>query len=229
MLRDTDLLLPKPLHDDSDWMNLMTKIKEYYNEYALKIKTLRYSLRPDITNFPLQLADSTGAIYKYHGDVIELRKVLKLMPSIQRKPLVFSMWKPLIDDITGGDSRIWHGNILQRYFQIEQSLIEWKDYMVANYINLSLDTTTGFIVEESPIEQVSMEVDTIQSYDSADLTPVRNGYILIDLNGVGITGVMLDKVELLLAGINQMMFVCFIGETVTVGLDQYFEPSRQII
>ena len=229
MLRDTDLLLPKPLNDDNDWLNLMAKLKAYYNDYALKIKTLRYSLRPDITNFPTQLADSTGAIYKYHGDVVELRKVLKSMPAIQRKPLVFSMWKPLIDDITGGDSRIWHGNILQRYFQIEKSLIEWKDYMVADYINLAIDPNTGFIIEQSPIEQVSMEVDTIQSYDSADLTTVRNGYILIDLGIVGVTSVILDKVELLLAGINQTMFVCFLGEVITEGIDEYFEPLRQII
>ena len=49
---------------------------------------------------------------------------------------------------TLGDSRIWHGNILQRYFTIEQSLVEWKDYMAEDYIDLSLDTTTGFQIED---------------------------------------------------------------------------------
>lgn len=231
MLKNTDLLLPKPLTDDNDWLNLMAKIKTYYNEYAQNIKNLRYSLRPDITNFPTNLSESTGAIYNYYGDLVELRKVLTKMPEIQRKPMVFSMWKPFIDEITLGDSRIWHGNILQRYFTIEQSLIEWKDYMAEDYIDLSLDTTTGFQIEDSLtgiIEQTSMEIDTVQAYDSAGLVPVQNGYILIDLNGVGITSAMLDKVELLLSGINNMMFICYIGEVITQGLDQYFNPLRQI-
>lgn len=231
MLNNTDLLLPKPLTDDSDWLNLMTKLKSYYTDYTNKIKDIRYALRPDITNFPLNLSDSTGNIYKYYGDLVELRKVLTKMPEIQRKPLVFSMWKPFIDEITLGDSRIWHGNILQRYFTIEQSLIEWKDYIASDYIDLSLDTTTGFIIEDSSmgiIEQTSMEIDTMQAYDAADLVPVQNGYVLIDLNAPSLTSAMLDKVELLLAGINEMMFVCFIGEIITQGSDQYFEPLRQI-
>ena len=102
--------IPKYLLKHDSIVNFFTKLKEYYDSYTIQIDTLQFASDIDGKYFKY-VGDSFGCFFDENMTEQEQRISIYESIRLQRNPLVFENWKPIIDRITGGDCDVYLGRV----------------------------------------------------------------------------------------------------------------------
>jgi hypothetical protein len=160
--------LPQVFSDyGGTWTNLKNKLYDNYNFFLNKIKDLRYSYTPERTQSIDMLGENVGA-YISIGDT-DRDKVAKVQTAFythKNLPVFVDIYKPFIDNVLGGDSSVYKGNIFLGAFRIESSTIQTNATLEYNIYDPTKDEQIpkGAIYIDLNVEPTHEQLERIVTY-----------------------------------------------------------------
>lgn len=176
--------IPKPILDNiqsgDHWDRFLDKWQEYYTYFWGLVMGIRRMVVPEETLYPVLLARQMGAYIDSNcDDDRSIRiKAAEAASTHKRYALFDDIIKPIIDNITGGDSFIWHGTLRTTGFIVQESYIAGADI-------IGWETTTA-ITKPKGFVYVSLGLEDAPTEDQLDmivcqLLPLATMYYVIFL------------------------------------------------
>lgn len=204
--------IPPALANAKGWSDLFSYLKEWYEKIINAsdlVKNSYNGLNRNVSSLQA-LSEQEGSYSLAMDDSRTKRKIIYYSRKIQRCPYCFSVWKPVIDLITGGDCQLYYGQYRVMPFIVEQSNVEGLDtledlgYTEGNPNNR---IETDFVVESSIIGSEFV-------YDYKYKADQVNGDVFIDLNMVSTpSSNIAQTVAKYMAPLSTSIFRIYLGYT----------------
>lgn len=125
-----DQLIPEQFLTDIRYKKLLDFIKDQYDYYLSRILKLNTLFIPEETEYPYESSRIVATYISKYDTSDDIRiSMSKAMHTHKIYGSFKYVWKPIIDEYLGGDSKIYDGSIVQTPFIVAQSVIAGSDLL----------------------------------------------------------------------------------------------------